>query len=139
MEKRKIFITESDYEKLEDILDGMMKKGSRHDRDDLAALEKELENCHIVSSRDIPTNVVTINSTLRLRDLKTNREMTLTLVFPNKANLSEGRMSVLSPIGTAILGYAAGDSIEWEVPGGTKMIRIEEILYQPEAAGDYHL
>jgi regulator of nucleoside diphosphate kinase len=61
------------------------------------------------------------------------------LVLPHMADLSEGRLSVVSPIGTAILGYAAGDIIEWQVRSVTKKISVEEVLYQPEAAGDYHL
>ena len=138
MKKRSIYITESDYEKLEQLLEGM-NTASRQSRDDLAALEDELENCRVVSSKEIPADVVTLNSQVRLRDVGADREMTVTLVFPAKANLSEGRISVFSPIGAAILGYAVGDTIEWEVPGGTKTIRVLEIIYQPEAAGDYHL
>ncbi len=62
-----------------------------------------------------------------------------TLVFPKDADIESGRISVMSPIGTAILGYSVGDAIEWTVPAGTRRIRIEAVPYQPEAAGDYHL
>jgi regulator of nucleoside diphosphate kinase len=66
-------------------------------------------------------------------------EMELSLVYPGEANLAKKRLSVLSPIGTAILGYGEGDRIEWEVPSGLAKIHIRKVLYQPEAAGDYHL
>ena len=75
-----------------------------------------------------------MNSRVRLKNLTTGKEMTYTLVFPKDADLTAGRISVLAPIGTAILGYRAGDVIAWSVPGGKRKFRIEEVLYQPEAA-----
>lgn len=138
MKERTIYITEPDYQKLEELLDGMKRTDFR-DRDDLTSLEEELDKCKVVAQRAIPPDVVTINSRVRFRDLDTDQEMIMTLVFPNNANFSEGRISVTSKIGTALLGYAVGDVIEWKVRAGTKTIRIEEIVYQPEAAGDYHL
>jgi regulator of nucleoside diphosphate kinase len=138
MDKKTIYITESDYEKLETLLENTKKTGSRN-QDNLSKLEEELERCEVVESQEIPSGVVTLNSKVRFRDLDTDKEMIITLVFPSRANLSEGRISVTSPIGTAILGYAENDVIEWKVQAGTKNIRIEEVIYQPEAAGDYHL
>ncbi len=110
-----------------------------HGRKDLESLEEELARAEIVSPEDIPPDVVTMNSKVVLRDIDTSERMTYTLVFPNKANIKTGAISVLAPIGTAILGYAKGDIIEWPVPSGVRRICIEEVLYQPEAAGDYHL
>lgn len=138
MMDKTIYITEFDIQRLEELMDGA-KRTYLRDVDDLNKLEEELEKFKIVDSREIPPNVVTLNSRVRLRDLDADREMIVTLVFPRSANLAEGRLSVASPIGTAILGYAAGDTIEWQVRAGTKRIRIEEVLYQPEAAGDFHL
>ena len=138
MKERTIYITEPDYQKLEELLDGVKRTGFR-DLDDLTSLEEELDKCKVVAQREVPPDVVTINSRVRFRDLDTDQEMIMTLVFPNNANFSEGRISVTSQIGTALLGYAVGDVIEWKVRAGTKTIRIEEIVYQPEAAGDYHL
>lgn len=138
MNTKTIYITEFDIERLEELMDGA-KKTYLRDIADLSNLEEELEKFKIVDSREIPPDVVTLNSRVRLRDLDADREMVVTLVFPRSANLAEGRLSVASPIGTAVLGYAAGDVIEWQVRAGTKRIRIEEVLYQPEAAGDFHL
>ena len=76
-----------------------------------------------------------MNSRVRLTDVETNEEQIYTVVFPSEANLEDGKISILAPIGTAILGYRVGDTVEWRVPGGVRTLRIEEILYQPEAEG----
>jgi regulator of nucleoside diphosphate kinase len=80
-----------------------------------------------------------MNSRVRLKDLETNEEKVYTLVFPSEADLSQQKISVLAPIGTAILGYRIGDTVEWRVPAGVKNMRIEDILFQPEAEGHYQL
>jgi regulator of nucleoside diphosphate kinase len=131
-------MTGYDIDRLEAFLAGA-RKSYRYDRQVLACLHEEIDRAQVVDSRDIPPDVVTINSRVRLLDLDAGQEMVLTLVLPASANFEEGRLSVASPIGTAILGYAVGDTIEWQVPAGAKRIRIEEIPYQPEAAGDFHL
>jgi len=138
MAARVIYITESDFERLEQLLT-VAGEPRYPDRADLTQLEEELDRAHIVDSKEIPPSVVTMNSQVKVQDLDTNEQMLFTLVFPKDANIDAGKLSVLSPIGTAILGYSAGDTIEWPVPGGTRRIKIEQILYQPEAAGDYHL
>ena len=74
-----------------------------------------------------------------MKDLDTQEEMTYTLVFPADANIKENKISVLAPIGTAMIGYKVGDVIEWPVPSGQRRLKVIGILYQPEAAGDYHL
>jgi regulator of nucleoside diphosphate kinase len=138
MSTRMLYITEKDHRVLEEYID-RAKRADRNGRDTFARLEDELDCCCIVSPQEVPPNVITLNTKVRFRYVNTGQEITATLVFPHSANLAEGRISVDSPIGTAILGYAAGDVIERQVLAGTKTIQIEEILYQPEAAGDYHL
>ena len=83
-------------------------------------------------------DVVTMNSEVLVRDLDSKKEMTVTLVFPSEADLEQGKISILAPVGTALLGYRVGDTIEWKVPGRVRRLRVEKVLYQPEAAGDYH-
>jgi regulator of nucleoside diphosphate kinase len=100
-------------------------------------LVKELDRAIVVPSKDVPPDVITMNTQVRLRDLDTDEEMIYTLVFPEDADISLGKVSVLAPIGTAMLGYRVGETFEWEVPAGTRKIKIEEILYQPEASGDF--
>lgn len=138
MAERKIHITEFDRARLEELLAVAGEFGGR-DRGDLEALAEELGRAEIVSSRAVPADVVTMNSKVVLRDLDNDETMTWVLVFPKDADVDAGRISVLAPMGTSILGYACGDVIEWPVPSGTRRIRIEQVLYQPEAAGDFHL
>jgi len=138
MRDRTVYITKFDLERLEDLL-AVAGEFRYRDRADLQELEEELDNCKVVESTEVPPDVVTMNSRVRLRDLATQEEMVFTLVFPKDADIAAGKLSVVSPIGTAILGYSTGDTVEWRVPAGMRRIRIEELLYQPEAAGDFHL
>jgi regulator of nucleoside diphosphate kinase len=133
MQDRTIYITKFDLKRLEDLLAVVQE------RSDLAELEEELQKAKLVDSKEVPPNVVTMNSRVRLLDVDKNRSMVFTLVFPGDADIDAGKLSVLSPIGTAILGYSVGDVIEWRVPRGMRRIKIEHLLYQPEAAGDFHL
>lgn len=105
----------------------------------LEKLQLELDRAEVVSPQEVPSDVITMNSTVCLLDLDTGEEEIYTLVFPEDAELSQGKISVLAPIGTAMLGYEAGDVFEWEVPAGKRNLRVKKILYQPEASGDYNL
>ena len=138
MEKRTIYITDFDFRRITELLK-VAKYFKYQDRDDLKKLEQELERATVVDSRDIPPDFVTMNCKVELLDLDKNEKMTFTLVFPNAANIDQGKISILAPIGTAILGYRVGDTVIWQVPAGQRRIKIEKILYQPEASGDYHL
>lgn len=138
MNDRTIYITDYDLERLEDLLGDVGKFGPR-DRNDIEELEAELQKAVIVASNEIPPKTVTMNSRVSLLDVDKKQSMIFTLVFPSEANIDAGMLSVLSPIGTAILGYSVGDVIEWRVPAGIRRIKIEAVLYQPEAAGDFHL
>jgi regulator of nucleoside diphosphate kinase len=103
------------------------------------SLEQELSRGTVVAPGRVPRGVVTMNSRVRIRDLKTDERETFTLAYPQDADIEQGRLSVLAPLGTALLGAKAGDVVEVNAPGGLRRIRVERILYQPEAAGDFHL
>jgi len=115
------------------------KEFGNKDKKYLRDLGDELDKGEVVNSRDIPNNIITMNSKVRLRDINTQKEMICWLVFPDDSNADQGKISILAPIGTALLGYKIGDIIEWKVPAGLTKLKVEEILYQPEAAGDYQL
>jgi regulator of nucleoside diphosphate kinase len=138
MGERTIYVTEFDLKRLSGLLDCAQSWGNK-DRDYFARLGEELEMAQVISPQEIPDDVVTMHSQARVRDLKTNEEMVFTLVFPAEADYERGRLSVLAPIGMALLGYRAGETVEWMVPSGVRRLKIEQVLYQPEAAGDYHL
>lgn len=103
-------------------------------------LEQELARAQVTSSQDVPPDVVTMNSTVIYEDKETGARREVTLCYPQDARSDEGRISVLAPIGSALLGLSVGQSIEWPVPGGrTRTLRIVAVTYQPEAAGHFHL
>jgi regulator of nucleoside diphosphate kinase len=88
---------------------------------------------------DTALDVVTMNTTVELRDLDTGELETYTVVYPERADIALNRISVLAPLGTALLGSRAGDVVEVRVPAGRLRIRVEEIHFQPERVGAYHL
>jgi regulator of nucleoside diphosphate kinase len=133
-----IYITELDYNRLNGLIERTRERNGA-DREYLNKLEAELDRAEIVDAEDIPADVVTMRSKVRLKDLVSGESNTYSLVFPTEADFAEGKISVLAPIGTAILGYRRGDTIEWPVPSGVRRLKVEEILYQPEAAGDRDL
>lgn len=131
---REIVITHADRRRLGTLLeraaaDGLADARYLHD------LEHELERAVVVDPSEIDDDVITMNSKVRLRDLDADGVETFTLVYPRDANIDENRISILAPIGTALIGYRVGDVVEWPVPIGTARLRVEEILYQPERAG----
>jgi regulator of nucleoside diphosphate kinase len=134
MSSESIYITDYDMERLRKLL--QLEKIFNPDREDLQGLEAELSRAQVVASREIPQDIVMMNSKVRFIDLDTGEEMTYTLVFPEEANIDQNRISVLAPIGTALLGYRVGDTLEWKVPAGLRRLKVTEILYQPEAAGN---
>ena len=138
MKERNIFVTAHDLRRLNELL-AVAGTFNYRERNDLKSLEAELRRARIVESHAVPADVVTMNTRLRFVDSEDGTSTEVVLVFPAEANIDEGKLSVFSPIGTALLGYRKGDVIEWTVPGGVRRIRIEEILYQPEAAGDPEL
>lgn len=137
-EERTIYITSFDMLRLEELLE-VASDFSARDNKHLDELSKELLRAEVVDSKSIPPDVITMNSKVRLLDLNTKDEKTYTLVFPSEANIDEDKISILAPIGTAMLGYHVGDTIKWIVPAGIRRLKVTDILYQPESAGDYHL
>lgn len=131
-----IYITNIDRERIKEILDKMRERNQPLE-ESARKLEDELTRAIIVDSKQIPSDVITMNSQALLR--LDDEDMEMLLVYPKDADLSAMKLSIFSPIGTAILGYKEGNTVEWEVPSGTSKIHIKKILYQPEAAGDYEL
>jgi regulator of nucleoside diphosphate kinase len=133
-----IYITEPDYERLSGLIE-ITRERNGVDREYLNKLEVELDRAEIVDPQHIRADVITMRSKVRLKDLVSHEANTYSLVFPTEADFSEGKISILAPIGTAILGYKLGDTIELPVPSGLRRLKVDEIIYQPEAAGDYDL
>jgi regulator of nucleoside diphosphate kinase len=110
------------------------RRSARRDQNHLAELDSELDRAEVVAAADVPPDVVTMQSVVRVRDLDSGACVDYRLVFPADADIERRQISVLAPIGTALIGYRAGDRIEWTTPGGRRRLEVEAVLYQPETA-----
>jgi regulator of nucleoside diphosphate kinase len=134
-----IWLTEQDYTRLKNVIDERMRR-SRTLEHEIETLEEILELARVVQPERVPGDVVTMNSRVQFRDLRTGEEGTVTIAYPTEADAAAQRISVLSPVGSALLGAAEGHELELPLPHGqTRRIRIESVLYQPEAQGDFAL
>jgi regulator of nucleoside diphosphate kinase len=130
----RIYVTNEDSERLRKLIDGL--RYSPDTRANVAALEEELDRAEVVAPDRVPADVVTMNSEVRLKDLDTGKIMVYRVVYPNTRPAgSADPVSVLAPLGTALLGYRAGDVIEWPVPRGIRRLKVLEVMFQPEAHG----
>jgi regulator of nucleoside diphosphate kinase len=129
----RIYITDADFERLRRLISG--RRGAKAiDHEYLDMLEQELDRAEIVEPDAVPRDVVTMNSEVRLKDLDSGEVRVYRLVFPSQSR-TDNSISVLAPIGTAMLGYRVGDVIEWRVPKGIRRLKVLDVIYQPEAAG----
>lgn len=136
MSGKPIQITQFDLERLQKLL--LDARATDYRKSEyLEKLQAEISRAVVVQPKDIPSDVVTMNSTVSIEDLDTKEEEVYTLVFPEDADVPQGKVSILAPIGTAMLGYEVGDTFEWDVPAGKRRLLIKKILYQPEASGDF--
>ena len=127
-----IYMTVSDMERLVALVNGYREHGREDGNLDL--LEEELARALVVDGpRGLPSDVVTLDSRVLVVDLDSGEERLFTVVLPSKANIDEGRISVLAPLGMAVLGYRSGQEIAWDVPGGPRRLMVRRIMYQPEA------
>ncbi|WP_323840589.1 nucleoside diphosphate kinase regulator [Photorhabdus africana] len=135
MTKPAIIINELDAERL----DSLLEQPAFADTSIADALNEELDRAEIVPPAEIPSDVVTMNSRIRFIDLTSNEERVRTLVYPASLQDSSDQLSVMAPLGAALLGLRIGDEISCELPNGEKTrVKVLELLYQPEAAGEYH-
>jgi regulator of nucleoside diphosphate kinase len=130
---RPIIVTRPDHERLR-LLVETARLRHRLEELHLSALAEELDEAEVVEPERVPPDVVTMRSRVSVRDMVSGELSTYTLCYPVEADLDAGRLSVLAPIGTALLGYREGDVVEWPVPGGVRVLKIEKLLHQPEAA-----
>ncbi len=135
---RTITISEFDHHRLQELLI-VAKQFASPQPTFIRDLANELQRARIVPPDQIPRHVVTMNSQVTLIDADTGKESSYTLVFPTDADSEDGKLSILSDLGVAILGYSVGDTVEWEYPEGVKRIRINMICFQPEATKQYEL
>lgn len=135
MNTRSVMVTHKDYAGLMELLSARAAAPGK-DRLHLERLREEIEGADIVPAALVDPDVITMNSRVKLRDLEGDSAAVYTLVYPNEADISRGRISVLAPLGRAMLGCREGDCIAFETPRGEKRWKVEFLLYQPEAAGE---
>ncbi len=131
-------ITKADARRLRE-LTRRLKASGRSRMDHIAALNRRIDTAQIVSPAEIPRNVVTLNSHVRLRDMDSGKRQTLTLADPNDIRMFGDRLSVAGPCGTALLGKRVGQIVNWTLGPKVRRYRVEKVIYQPEAASDFHL
>ena len=128
-----IMLSVTDFERLDKLLSGLSEDTIGYD-----TLSQELERAVLVAPEALPADVVSMNSTVRFR-LANGKQSTLTLVYPKDLDQSGDKISILAPVGSALLGLKCGDTINWPLPSGDmSSITVEEVLYQPERAGLYY-
>ncbi|PPV41036.1 nucleoside diphosphate kinase regulator [Ectopseudomonas oleovorans] len=127
-----ITITRLDMQRLERLLDSLDEFGPGAE-----ALQAELDRAEVVGHDEVPAGVVTMNSRVHCREESSGKDYHLTLVYPEDAG-GEGKVSILAPVGSALLGLSVGQHIDWPAPGGKQLkLTLLEVEYQPEAAGEY--
>ncbi|HRQ64326.1 MAG TPA: nucleoside diphosphate kinase regulator [Xanthomonadaceae bacterium] len=129
-----IVISSSDLERLETLLD-RPQYASTAGAD---LLRREINRADVRSPQEMPADVITMNSTARFRNVDSGETREMSLVYPSEADAGAGRVSILAPVGSALLGLSVGQEIDWPGPDGRQLrLRVEAILHQPEAAGDF--
>src|SRR5688572_8015798 len=126
-----LYITRDDYSKLRLLVTTALYSNAS------AALQKlreELDRAAVIDSAAIPAGVVTMDSTVEFEDLGTGEVEEYTITFPDRANVEEKRLSILAPIGTALIGYREGDLVRWSTPGGVRQLKIRHVTAPPPEA-----
>ncbi|OLQ90194.1 nucleoside diphosphate kinase regulator [Vibrio panuliri] len=133
--KPEITLSSLDVDRIYDLIESLPRNAASTDQ-----LEAELERGVIVAPEQLPPNVVTMNSRVRFIIEATQKQFEMTLVYPKDMDTNGGKVSILAPIGSALLGLSVGDTIQWPKPDGLNVdVTIQEITYQPEREGEYSL
>jgi regulator of nucleoside diphosphate kinase len=135
--ERSALITDADYDRLNHLAETLRYGGSHGMH--VTNLKEQLSRRKVVPTTKVPKSVVTMHSEVRVRDPKGDEVETYTLVYPDAADITEGKLSVLAPMGAALLGARQGQVVKFETPGGVRRLKVMKIVYQPETAGDFHL
>lgn len=134
-----IYTTEIDRKRLGHLIERVRNQREQENFSYIRQLEEKLEFAEAVAPELIPPDVVTMRSKVSLEDLETGEKLTYSIVFQSESNHDEGKISILAPLATALLGYKRGDTVEFQAPSRLRRLKIEDILYQPESAGDFDL
>ncbi|MEQ9411795.1 MAG: nucleoside diphosphate kinase regulator [Fuerstiella sp.] len=139
MSARNIIVTSTDRQRLELLLCTAFAGAIEPEACLVATLQAELRRAVIVASDEVPEDVMTMNSTVSIYDMDYDVSDSYTLVYPADADIVGNKLSILTPMGTAIPGCRAGDIVQWQNSGGLRKLQLKEVLYQPEREGALHL
>lgn len=132
-----LFITEQDMKRLRDVVESY---SSGNLADAAESLECELDRAHVVVQDQVPPDVVTMRSRVVCEDLTTSKRREITIVYPTEADVEGNKVSILAPMGMALLGLRVGDTIKWALPHGrTTRLKVVDVRFQPEASGAFEL
>jgi regulator of nucleoside diphosphate kinase len=131
MQRQYVRLTDVDSRQLQSLIEGSKLRDVR-DAGRAEMLEQHLDEADVLPATHIGPDVVTMNSEVLVTDTGSGEAFSFHIVFPRSADVSEGRISVLEPLGMAVLGRSVGDRITWDVPGGMRTLLIEDVIYQPE-------
>jgi regulator of nucleoside diphosphate kinase len=134
-----IVVTKNDHHRLSRLIERLRREGKATEGSGADLLEEELDRAFVVDPYRVPATVVTMNSEVEATALETGQTFKVTIVFPAEASAKAGRVSVLAPLGLALLGSRVGEEITWTMPGGVRRLRVDNIRFQPEAAGLFGL
>lgn len=137
MNNQSITMTSADHHRLCGVLDLAIAGGDLRLRGDLRRLSEDVKAARIVEPREIPSDIVTLNSRVVVADIEANDTEEWVITLPDRADVLQGRLSVLSPLGTALMGSRAGDEISYETVRGERRARVQSLAYQPEAEGRF--
>ncbi len=133
MSSQTIVMNARDHVRLEEIVQRNSQRRNGQDRTAFEKLAGELARAIIVQPDEIPPDIATMSSTVSVRDLDSGEILQLTISWPDEADPQEYRINVLAPLGMALLGVRVGEEVEWDMPSGVRRLRIEQVLFQPEA------
>jgi len=131
-------LTNTDYDRIRNIIRALKNKNLPN-RDQIYEFETELNFANITDSENIPTNIITLNTKVKIKNISTDNGFVYSIVLPKDANIKEGKISILAPLGLALIGHEAGSIVKYKTEAGVYDYFIEEILYQPESKGIYTL
>lgn len=133
--KNEIFISKVDYSRLNSMILNLLDS-KKSNILELNRLNMEIKRAKMIEPKKISPDCVTMNSVVEITFPENGMTKTVRLVYPNNANLKDGSISVLSPLGCALLGYQKGQTVSFRAPGGSQTVTIGQIQYQPEANGE---
>jgi len=137
--QRATCVNQYDFDRLKELISVVRVFGRKEWQDNADALDRELTETRVATPREVPGDVVTMNSRVRIRDAVSGAEQVAVLVFPRDLHHHDSHVCILDPLGLALFGRRLGDRFEVHGKRGDALYQLEEILYQPEAAGDYHI